>query len=296
MKLKVWFLEIRPQFLILSVALAFLGTSIAWYDGFSHPGYAVLAFLGLLLAHISVNVFNDYFDYRSGIDLVTKRTPFSGGSGILPEALLKPRQVFWLGMTSFLLAAVIGVYFVIVTGWLLLPLLLVGALSILFYTPVILKRRWPEWSPGLGLGALPILGAYFVQTGFYSWPAVIASIPSAILVHNLLFLNEFPDAEADKTADRKTLPITMGKEKASIVYLVLMVAVYLWIIGWVIAGVMPIFSLIALLTVPFAIKAIQGTRKYQDITRLIPAMANNVLVVLLTQLLLGIGYILATVF
>jgi len=295
-KLKVWFLEIRPQFLLLSVVLAFLGTCIAWYDGFFHLGYAVLAFFGLLLAHISVNVFNDYFDYRSGIDLVTKRTPFSGGSGILPEALLKPRQVFWLGMTSFLLAAVIGVYFVIVTGWLLLPLLLVGALSILFYTPVILKRRWPEWSPGLGMGALPILGAYFVQVDAYTWPAVIASIPSGILVHNLLFLNEFPDTEADKTANRKTSPITMGMEKASIVYSVLMVAVYLWIIGWVIAGIMPIFSLLALLTVPFAIKAIQGARKHQEITRLIPAMANNVLVVLLTQLLLGIGYILATVF
>ena len=296
MKLKVWFLEIRPQFLLLSVVLAFLGTCIAWYDGFFHLGYAVLAFLGLLLAHISVNVFNDYFDYRSGIDLVTKRTPFSGGSGILPEALLKPRQVFWLGMTSFLLAAVIGVYFVIVTGWLLLPLLLVGALCILFYTPVLLKRRWPEWSPGLGMGALPILGAYFVQADAYTWPVVIASIPSGILVHNLLFLNEFPDAEADKTAHRKTLPITMGKEKASIVYSVLMVMVYLWIIGWVIAGIMPVFSLIALLTFPFTIKAIQGARKHQEIAKLIPAMANNVLVVLLTQLLLGIGYILATVF
>ena len=88
----------------------------------------------------------------------------------------------------------------------------------------------------------------------------------------------------------------MGMEKASIVYSVLMVAVYLWIIGWVIAGIMPVFSLIALLTFPFTIKAIQGARKHQEITKLIPAMANNVLVVLLTQLLLGIGYILATVF
>ena len=296
MKLKVWLLETRPQFLVLSVVLAFLGTCIAWYDGFFHLGYALLAYWGLLLAHDSVNVLNDYFDYRSGIDLATKRTPFSGGSGILPAALLEPRQVFWLGMTSFLLATVIGVYFVIARGWLLLPLLLVAGLCILLYTPVILKRRWPEWSPGVGLGALPILGAYFVQTSAYTWPVVIASIPSGILVHNLLFLNEFPDAEADKKANRKTLPITMGKEKASLVYSVLMVSVYLWIIGWVIAGIMPVFSLMALLTFPLAIKAIQGARKHQEITRLIPAMANNVLVVLLTQLLLGIGYILATVF
>jgi 1,4-dihydroxy-2-naphthoate octaprenyltransferase len=101
-KLKIWFLETRPHFLILSVVLAFLGTSIAWYDGYFHFGYALLAFIGLLLVHISVNTLNDYFDYRSGIDLATRRTPFSGGSGILPAGLLKPRQVFWLGMTSFL--------------------------------------------------------------------------------------------------------------------------------------------------------------------------------------------------
>lgn len=295
-KVKTWLLETRPQFLILSLVLAFLGTSIAWYDGNFHLGYAVLAFVGLLLAHISVNVLNDYFDYRSGIDLETRRTPFSGGSGILPAALLKPRQVFWLGLGSFLLIIPIGVYFIVTRGWLLLPLLLVAAVCISLYTPFILKRRWPEWAPGLGLGILPILGVYFVQTSVYTWPVLVASIPSGILVHNLLLLNEFPDTEADRKGGRKTLPITMGKARAGIVYSVLTIVVYLWIIGGVLAGQMPVFSLIALLTLPLAIKAIQGALKPQEMDRLVPAMANNVLVVLLTQLLLGIGYILARVF
>ena len=274
----------------------FLGTCIAWYDGAFHLGYALLAFVGLLLAHISVNVLNDYFDYRSGIDLATKRTPFSGGSGILPAALLQPKHVLWLGLVSFLLAIPVGVYFVIVSGWLLLPLLLIGAVCILLYTPFILKLRWPEWAPGVGLGALPVLGVYFIQTTAYTLPAIVASIPSGILVHNLLLLNEFPDTEADRKAGRKTLPIVAGKGKASLIYSVLTVIVYLWIIGGVIAGQMPAFSLLALLTLPLAIKAIQGALKHQEMSRLVPAMANNVLVVLLTQLLLGIGYILAGVF
>jgi len=294
--LKTWFLETRPRFLLLSVVLAFLGTSIAWYDGYFHLGYALLAFVGLLLCHISVNTLNDYFDYRSGIDLETQRTPFSGGSGILPPALLKPWQVFWLGMGAFLLAIPIGVFFVIVRGWLLLPLLLVAAVCIFFYTPVILKTKWPEWAPGVGMGTLPVLGAYFVQTGDYTLPAVVASIPSGILVHNLLLLNEFPDTEADKKAGRKTLPITMGRARAGIVYSALTLVVYLWIIGAVVAGQMPLFCLIALLTLPFALKAIQGALRHQEMSKLMPAMASNVLVVLLTQLLLGIGYILAKVF
>ena len=298
MNLKIWFLETRPQFLLLSVVLAFLGTCIAWYDGAFHLGYALLAFAGLLFCHISVNVLNDYFDYRSGIDLGVKRTPFSGGSGILPSALLKPRQVLWLGLTSFLLAIPIGVYFIVTLdrGWQLLPLLLIAAVCILLYTPVILKLGWPEGVPGVGLGALPVLGAYFVQTTAYTLPAVVASIPSAILVHNLLLLNEFPDTEADKKAGRKTLPITMGKARASILYSILTLIVYLWIIGGVVARLMPPFCLIALLTLPLAVKAIQGALKHQEITKLVPAMANNVLVVLLTQFLLGIGYILAGVF
>jgi 1,4-dihydroxy-2-naphthoate octaprenyltransferase len=276
--------------------LAFLGTCIAWYEGAFHLGYAILAFIGLLLCHISVNVLNDYYDYKSGIDLKTRRTPFSGGSGFLPAASLNPKHVLWFGLACFLLAVPIGIYFVLVSGWLLLPLLIIASICILLYTPLLTKRGWPEWSPGLGLGALPILGAYFVQTGEYTLPAIVASIPSFILVHNLLLLNEFPDAEADKTAGRKTLPITMGGRGAGIVYSVLTIILYLWIIAWVAAGLMPVFCLIALATLPFAVRAIRGALNSQDESKLMPALANNVMLVLLTQLLLGIGYLLAEIF
>lgn len=296
MRLKVFFLETRPQFLLLTVVLVFLGTSIAWHDGSFHLQHAVLAFVGLLLAHISVNVLNDYFDYRSGIDLETKRTPFSGGSGILPAATLRPRQVLWFGLIAFFLTIPVGIYFVVVIGWPLLPLILVGALCVFLYTPMLLKMGWPEWVPGVGLGTLPVLGAYFVQAGEYTWPAVVAAIPSGILVHNLLFLNEFPDVDADRKGGRRTLPIILGKARASVLYSALTVATYAWIIGGVAWGVMPAFSLVALLTLPMAAKAIQGARRYDDEAKLIPALGSNVMVVLLTQLLLGIGYILATVF
>jgi len=295
-KIKRWLMVIRAPFLPLSVVLAFLGTCIAWYDGAFHLGHALLAFFGLLLAHISVDVLNEYFDFKSGVDLKTQRTPFSGGSGALPAGLISPRQALWLGLGTFLAIIPIGIYFTITAGWMLLPLLLVAAVCILLYTPFMLKMGWPEWVPGLGMGALPVLGAYFVQTGDYTVPAIVACVPSGILVHNLLLINEFPDVEADATAHRRTLPIAIGKGKASVVYSVLTGMVYLWIVGGVITGWMPPFSLIALLTLPFAVKAIQGALNHQDPAKLIPGLANNVLVVLVTQLLLGIGYILAGVF
>ncbi len=296
MNLKSWFLEARPQFLLLSVVLAFLGTCIAWYDGSFHLGYALLAFVGLLLTHISVNTLNDYFDYRSGIDLAAKRTPFSGGSGILPLGSLKPGQVLWLGIGSLLLAIPIGVFFVVETGWQLIPLLVAAALCVVLYTPVILKLYWPEWAPGLGMGALPVMGAYFVQTGEYTWPLVIASLPSFILVHNLLFINEFPDVEADRRGGRRTTPIVIGMEKSSRIYAGLTIMVYLWIVGSVAARVMPVYCLAALLTLPFAVKAIRGSIQYGDMSKLVPALGHNVLVVLATQLFLGVGYILGGLF
>ena len=295
MNIKRWLMVIRAPFLPLSVVLGFLGACMAWYDGSFHLVHAILAAMGLVLAHISVDVFNEYFDYRSGVDLKTQRTPFSGGSGALPQGLVTPKQTFWLGLGSLLVIIPLGVYFSIVSGWYLLPLLVAAAVMIVLYTPIILKTGWPEWAPGLGLGFLPVLGVYFVQTGVYTVPAIVASVPSGILVHNLLLLNEFPDVEADATGKRRTLPILIGRAKASVVYSVLTIIVYLWIIGSVVAGQMPPFTLIGLLTIPFAVKAIKGAVNYRDRNKLVTGMANNVLVVLLTQLLLGIGYILAVV-
>jgi len=248
-----------------------------------------------MLAHASVNVLNDYFDYKSGVDLKTLKTPFSGGSGILPSGKLSARQVLWYGIILFALAIPVGVFFTVVQGWLLLPLLCLGGLCILLYTSIILKNIFPEWSPGLGLGILPVLGAFFVQTGHYSWSALIGAIPSGFLVLNLLLLNEFPDVEADLIANRRTLPITAGKRKAAMVYTFFLVATYVWIVGAVIAGAMPSFCLLGLATLPFAVKAVRGAFHYDDLNKVIPAMALNVLVVLLTQLFLGIGYILGAV-
>lgn len=293
--MKKWLMVIRAPFLPLSMILAFLGTCIAWYYGDFHLGHALLAGFGLLLAHISVDVLNEYYDYRSGVDLRTQRTPFSGGSGALPQGLVTPRQALWLGVGTLIAIIPIGVYFTLTKGWALAPLLVVAAALIVLYTPLILKMGWPEWAPGLGLGSLPILGAFFIQTGEYTLPVIIASIPSGILVHNLLLLNEFPDVEADASANRRTLPIVAGKRKASLFYSAMTVLVYLWIIGGVIACKMPAFSLLGLLTLPLAVKAIHGALRSEDMSKLGPGMASNVMVVLLTQLLMGIGYILARV-
>lgn len=297
-KLVLWFKETRPQFLLLSVVLAFLGTAIAWHHGPVHFGYALLAGFGLVLTHGSVNAINDYFDYKSGIDLNVQRTPFSGGSGLVPEGKLPLKHALGVGVVTSLAALIIGIFFVIVRGWQLIPLLVAATLCMVFYTPVILRTLWPEWSPGLGLGILPILGFYFVQTGEYDWMVLIASAPSGILVHNLLLLNEFPDVEADRKGGRKTCPVVFGLEASGKFFRIMTISVYVWVIGCVLATlitgsvVMPVYCLIALLTLPLAIRAMQGSKQCRDMSKLVPALGSNVAFILITQLLLGVGYIL----
>jgi 1,4-dihydroxy-2-naphthoate octaprenyltransferase len=293
--MRTWFLATRPQFLIVSVLQIFIGTSVAWYHGYFSLLYCLLALLGLLLLHISVNTLNDYFDYKSGIDLEVKRTPFSGGSGVLSAGLLTPASVGRLGLVCFLLAIPIGIYFVILRGWLLVPILVAGALCVLLYTTHLSRWRLGEIACGLGLGMLPILGAYFVQSGTYTWDVVIAAIPSGLLLHNALLLNEFPDVEADEKAGKKTFPIVIGKRKASLLYSILIIAMYVWIAVWSIVGVMPIFALLCLLTLPLAVKAIKGARNYDEESKLIPALRANLMVVIGTQALLTIGYIIAAI-
>ena len=298
----LWIMETRPQFLTLSIVLTFLGTAIAWYHGPVNLWYAVLAGVGLMLTHGSVNAINDYFDYKSGIDLNTRRTPFSGGSGLVPEGRLPLNQALWVGVITSCAALVIGIFFIFVKGWLLLPLLVAAALCLVLYTPVILRTPWPEWSPGLGLGILPILGFYFIQTGRYDWMVLIASIPSGILVHNLLLLNEFPDVAADKKGGRKTTPVLFGLDAAAKFYMMATVAVPVWIVGCVLATfvvgrtVMPVYCLIALATLSWAVKAVQGAFAYHDRERLIKGLSDNVKFILFTQVLIGAGFILEKLF
>jgi 1,4-dihydroxy-2-naphthoate octaprenyltransferase len=288
---------IRVPFLILALILGILGSAVAWYESIRYGSpfniwYAILATLGLLIAHAAVNIFNDYFDARSGLDYKTSRTPFSGGSGAVPRGLLTIQQSLWLGIACFVLLVPIAVFFILKTGWMLLPLLMLAMFLIVFYTPLILKMGYPEWSPGLGLGILPVMGAYFVHTGEYTLTAFIASMPSYFLVHNLLLLNEFPDVEADVTVNRRTLPIVIGKKRAAYFFSLYTMLVYIWVVWAVTYHYMPVFTLLSLLTLPIAVHVIKGSFRYDDMEIFLDAMKKNVLLVLLTQAFIAAGYIL----
>lgn len=295
MKLKAWFYEVRPQFLLLDPCVALLGVALAVYDGFFNLFHMVLALIGIVFLHVSVNVLNDYFDYRSGIDLHTRRTPFSGGSGILPPRILNAKNVYLFGVASLTSAFVIAFYFITVYGWLLIPIVLVAVISTYFYTTHFARWMVGEFFAGLNLGSLVVLGAYFTQTGFYGVKALAACVSPGILVCNLLLLNEFPDVEADLVGKRRNIPIMFGRRTAAKIYSALVALNYISIIVPTFFGILPITALFALATTPFALKAVRLALKHHDeVEKLIPALKSNVLMVLLTPAFTSIGILAAT--
>jgi 1,4-dihydroxy-2-naphthoate octaprenyltransferase len=292
---KLWFLETRPHFLLLTPVCVLVGLAVAvWELDSINAVHFVLALLGAVLAHVSVNVLNDYFDYRSGLDLKTSRTPFSGGSGILPSGLMTPAQVYLFGLGALVAVAAIGGYFIYEYGWRILPLGAAGLLLVYFYTTHLTRNPWLcAIAPGLGFGPLMVLGVYFTQTGEYALAPTLASLVPGFLVSNLLLLNQFPDAEADLVAARRHIPIALGKKAAARVYVLLLAAAYLSLALVVAFGVLPVTALLGLLTLPLGIKAARGVLKsYDDTGKLIPFMGLNIQVTLLTPLLTGAGILL----
>jgi 1,4-dihydroxy-2-naphthoate octaprenyltransferase len=215
---------------------------------------------------------------------------------VLPSNLLKPKQAFWFATICLLVAMVIGFYFVMVKGWLLFPLLLVAGFSAYFYNVYLSKWFMGEIFAGLSFGPLLVLGSYYVQTGRYSWETLFASLAPGILTSNLLFLNEFPDWEADRKGGRRHFVISLGKKDASYLFVALLTASYLCIIAGVLTKMMPVVTLIGLGTIGFGWKAAKGALKYYNNTeKLVPIMGANVITILGTQALLAIGYVIATV-
>ncbi len=292
---KLWLLETRPHFLLLTPVCVLVGLAVAvWELDSINALHFVLALLGAVLAHVSVNVLNDYFDYRSGLDLKTSRTPFSGGSGILPSGLLKAEQVYLFGLMSLVVVAGIGGYFIYEYGWRILPLGAAGVLVVYFYTTHLTRNPWLcAIAPGLGFGPLMVLGVYFTQTGEYALAPALASLVPGFLVSNLLLLNQFPDAEADQIAARRHIPIALGKRTAARVYVLLLAAAYFSLALVVAFGVLPLTALLGLLTLPLGLKAAKGVlQHYDDTGKLIPFMGLNIQVTLLTPLLMGAGILL----
>ncbi len=290
--------SMRPPFLLLPPICVMLGVGVAVYlHGSASLITALLVLLGAVAAHISVNTFNEYFDFVSGLDEMTSKTPFSGGSGSLPACPEAKNGVLAMAVATLLMTALIGIYLMTLAGPLLLPIGVIGIILIVAYTTWI--NRIPLLClivPGTAFGPLVVVGSYLcvsVSTGATTDGIVLAFLVSLVpffLVNNLLLLNQYPDVEADSKVGRKTFPITYGLVSSTRVYLIFVLGSALAIVAMVAFGLSHWLTLLTLIPLlALGINVYRGVlRSAFEIPKMLPFMGKNVGLVLSTNFTLAL--------
>ena len=275
--IRTWLRAIRLRFLLASVIAVSNGIALAlWKNKQIDLSDAILTFVGVICLHASIDLLNDYWDYKRGIDTATRRTKFSGGTGVLPENLLKPGNVYSVGLIFLLIGTLIGMYFVVIRGIMIALLLGFAILAIYFYSTSIVNLGLGEAFVAIK-GTLIVVGSYYVQTSSIGVGVVYDGIIMGILSASVLFVNSFPDYQADRSRGRRTLVILLGRQRAVKIFPWMILCTYVLIIAGIFLGYLKIYSLASLLSAPFAVSAIKRISKsYQDVEKLVPVMGATV--------------------
>lgn len=283
----------RPSFLLLPIAVSLLGGALAFYAGgeWSASLFALVV-IGAVLSNACVNMLNEVHDARSGLDDLTQRTPFSGGSGALQQ---NPKALVATEISAYILLvilAALGVWFISVRGWGLLPLGLFGLLLVVAYTPKITRLPWVCLiAPGLGFGPLMVLGTYYVMTGEYSWLAFWVSLIPFFLVNNLLLLNQFPDYAADQQVGRKNILIAYGLEHGKSVFRWFLSLAFVTLFLLVALAKLPMWALLGCLSLVVGVPLFVRLPKLN--AHLHQLLAFNVIINLTLPTLIAVGLWLA---
>ncbi len=294
--ISVWLRVIRVRFLLASIIAVSVGLAITWW----HTGNisifdAILTMCGVLALHASVDLLNDYWDFKRGIDTITHRTKMSGGSGVLPEGLLKPAQVYAAGIAFLIIGTAIGIYFVATYGIVIGIILAFAVISIYFYSTKIVDWGLAEVFVAIK-GSMIVIGTYFVQTSHITESVVLAGIVIGVLSSLVLFITSFPDHDADKAKGRKTLVISLGMQKACSILWIFPAITYGITIIAVIFEIFPVFCLIILSTVPLIIRSgLKLKQNYDKLTNLIPVMSSTLYFSRITGALLVVGFLVSVI-
>ena len=290
--ISAWLRVIRIRFLLASVIAVSVGLAITWWHASNVTVFdAILTMVGVLALHASVDLFNDYWDFKRGIDTTTKRTKMSGGTGVLPEGILKPRQVYAGGIVFLVIGTIIGVYFVITDGIIIGIILVFAVVSIYFYSTKIVNWGLAEVFVSIK-GTLIVIGTYFIQTSQINESIIFGGIVVGVLSSLVLFITSFPDHDADKAKGRKTLVISLGKQKACSMLWVFPAIVYGVSIAAVIFEIFPISCLILLATIPLIIKSGHKLKQnYEQLTNLVSSMNSTLYFSRITGALLVVGFL-----
>ncbi|MBO9130935.1 1,4-dihydroxy-2-naphthoate polyprenyltransferase [Bacillus sp. 165] len=293
---RVWWNLTRPHTLTAAFVPVFIGTAYTLQKfGKIHVALFLMMLLASLLIQAATNMFNEYFDYKRGLD----HEGSVGIGGAIVREGVKPKTVLYLAYSCFGIAILLGVYICINSSWWLAAIGLVCMLVAYLYTggPVpIAYTPFGELTAGLFMGVIIIGISFFIQTGTVTDDIILISVPSSILIGAILLANNIRDLDGDKENGRKTMAILVGRKNAILVLAGMFIVAYLWTIGLVISGIASAWVLITALSIPKATGAVQGFHGKTQPVEMMPAMAatakTNTIFGFLFALGLLLGYLL----
>ena len=292
-----YFVATRPAFLTATLMAGLLGLSIAWHDGLAfNIQLALVTMLFALMAHAGANVLNDYYDAQNGTDAQnTERIfPFTGGSRFIQNGVLSLMQTRNFGFALLAGVAIAGLWLMAQSGAQLLYVGLAGLFVGWAYSapPFRLNSRgWGELCIVAGF-LLITVGTDFVQRGSFAVAPLVAGLSYALLVTNLLYINQFPDRAADTAAGKLHWVARLEVRQARWGYVLIVVLAYIWLLLSVLTGWLPALSLLALFALPLSIKAArQLLRHAAEPQRLGDAIKLTIAAMLAHGALLSLGLI-----
>lgn len=295
-----WLVITRAPFLTATIVPILAGAAWVFARGAAAPfpwSLFWLALVGGIAIHISANTFNDYFDWTSGTDKVNNEyfMPYSGGSRSIELGLITERKLLIVAWTSLIIAGLAGLPILLLRGPALLIFAAVGAFSAYYYTapPLRLAARkgLGELIVGMNFGPLMTAGTAFALIGQVSFSDFLIGLPIGLLTTAILWINQFPDMEADARSGKVNLVVVLGKQRARWGYLLIVAAAFLSVLIGVLAGILPLTTLFALAALPLAIYASVILFRHYSERKLIKANSMTILLHLVTGLLMVVGLV-----
>lgn len=295
--LRAWLQALRLPFAVCTLVPVVLGALVAWArTGAFQAALFSLALMGAILLNLGANLIDDYFSNLTGTDAINVEfiRPFSGGSRVIQERLLRPQEVLAGALACLGAAAALGVWLAGARGATILWLGAIGLVSAVLHASPgfsLSAAGLGEPAVGLNFGVLATVGSYYVQARDISLEVIVASLPLAAVVTAMLWINEFPDVPADAAVGRRNLVVRLGRRRAVRVYAALVLAPYVVLaLGTRWAGLSP-FTLAALPTAGLALLAAQtALAHYGDSRRLARANALTRQLYLSLGLAMIVGY------
>jgi 1,4-dihydroxy-2-naphthoate octaprenyltransferase len=266
---KVWWHAIRYHFVTPSIFPAVLGGLISWANDEFHLWLFIFVLIVVIVNHIGLNMTDDYFDYKHSVDKLKpgEKNPYTGGSGTLINGSIKPTKMFLAFSLCFLITISAGLYLTTIRG---LPVLLFGLFGVfcaIFYTapPVSFSHHgFGELSILVNFGSIIGLGAYYVQSQMLTLETFLATLPIGIMVFSMIIINEIPDIDEDRSAGKITLIVRYGRKIGVKLYIISWLCIYTVILSAVTLRLIPVFTLVAFLSLPHVLKSTKILREHYN--------------------------------